>query len=257
MADIDVTIKNTIAFVTLNRPATRNAMTLSMWQSIAVIFRDLDQRDEVRAIILSGSGGNFSVGADISEFSKVRSDLQQSVAYEVAVDAACDAIAGVKKPVIAVLKGYCLGGGCHLAMPCDFRFVSTDVSIGIPAAKLSIVYGIRSTQRLLSLVGITNAKRILYAAERFGAEEAVKMGFAGRVCSDPIAEAMVFAENMSSLAPLSISGAKLILNSIAMGVGNLDDKAAQECIDLASSSEDYEEGRAAFIEKRPPKFKGR
>jgi enoyl-CoA hydratase/carnithine racemase len=97
----------------------------------------LGRDSDVRAIILTGAGGNFGVGADISEFEKIRSNVAQSKAYE--VDASSDAIAGCPKPVIAVLNGYCLGGGCHLSMACDFRYAHTDTSIGIPAAKLSIV----------------------------------------------------------------------------------------------------------------------
>lgn len=257
LAAIEVAVENAVATVMLNRPAERNAMTLAMWQDIARIFDELGGDAGVRAIILTGAGGNFSVGADVAEFGKVRSNLAESAAYEVAVDASSDAIAAAPKPVIAVLEGYCLGGGCHLAMPCDFRFAHTSASIGIPAAKLSIVYGIRSTQRLLALVGLSNAKRILYAAERFAAVEAKRMGFVDRVSSDPMSEAKAFAADVAALAPLSVAGAKRILNGLAMGEGALDLGAAQAFIDFVSDSDDYREGRAAFAEKRRPAFKGR
>lgn len=241
--------------VTLNRPAQRNAVTLAMWQEIARSFGELGRDAEVRAIILRGAGGHFSVGADVSEFARVRATAEQSAGYETAVDAASDAIMAIQKPVIAVLEGYCLGGGCHLAMACDFRFVHAAAAIGIPAAKLSIVYGIRSTQRLLALVGLTNAKRMLYAAERIGADEAVRIGFADRVSTDPMADAVAFADQMAALAPLSIAGAKQILNGVAMG--SLDEAAAQAMIDRVSDSDDYSEGRTAFAEKRAPVFRGR
>lgn len=257
MADIDVAIQDQVAVVTLNRPAVRNAMTLAMWQGIAEIFTRLGQDSGVRAIILTGAGGNFSVGADVSEFAKVRSNVTESKAYEVAVDASSDAIANAPKPVIAVLEGYCLGGGCHLSMACDFRYAHTDTSIGIPAAKLSIVYGVRSTQRLLGLVGLTNAKRILYSADRFSAGDAANMGLVDRVSNDPIADAKAFAADITRLAPLSVEGAKRILTGLSMGPGALDVKAADAFIDRASASEDYEEGRRAFAEKRPPMFRGR
>lgn len=181
MSDINVTIRDKIAVVTLNRPDVRNAMKLSMWQDIASSFVKFGRDDNVRAIILTGAGGNFSVGADVSEFAKVRSNIIESKAYEVAVDASSDAIASVPKPVIAVLEGYCLGGGCHLSMSCDFRYAHTATSIGIPAAKLSIVYGVRSTQRLLALVGLTNAKRILYSADHYSADDAAQMGLIDHV----------------------------------------------------------------------------
>jgi enoyl-CoA hydratase/carnithine racemase len=257
LAAIEVVVENAVATLTLNRPAERNAMTLAMWQDVARIFNELGGDAGVRAIIFTGAGGNFSVGADVAEFAKVRSNLAESAAYEVAVDASSDAIAAAPKPVIAVLEGYCLGGGCHLAMPCDFRFAHTNASIGIPAAKLSIVYGIRSTQRLLALVGLSNAKRILYAAERFAADEAERMGFVDRVSPDPMAAAKAFAADIAALAPLSVAGAKRILNGLAMGDGALDFEAAQAFIDFASDSDDYREGRAAFAQKRPPAFKGR
>ncbi len=257
MSHIDVKTENSIAVVTLNRPEIRNAMTLVMWQDIATIFGRLGQDADVRAIILTGAGGNFSVGADVSEFGKVRADLAQSAAYEVAVDASSDAIQNTPKPVIAVLEGYCLGGGCHLSMPCDFRFAHTDASIGIPAAKLSIVYGIRSTQRLFSLVGLTNAKRIMFTADRFSAQEAAQMGLVQQVSNDPMQDAKSLAAKIAGLAPLSVAGAKQILNGVAMGPGALDEKAAQAFIDQVSDSDDYKEGRKAFAEKRPPAFKGR
>ncbi len=257
MADIDIAIQDKVGVVTLNRPAERNAMTLAMWQRIAEIFTRLGQDTSVRAIILTGAGGNFSVGADVSEFAKVRSNVAESKAYEVAVDASSDAIAGASKPVIAVLEGYCLGGGCHLSMACDFRYAHPGASIGIPAAKLSIVYGVRSTQRLLALVGLTSAKRILYSAERFSAGDAARMGLIDRVSSDPMADAKAFAADIAKLAPLSVEGAKKILTDLSMGPGSLDEKAAEAFIDHVSDSEDYEEGRRAFTEKRAPMFRGR
>ena len=257
MADIEVAIHDRVAVVTLNRPAVRNAMTLAMWQEIARLYGDLGRDPAVRAILLAGAGGDFSVGADIAEFGKVRDDAAQSAAYELAVDASSDAIQAAPKPTIAVLSGYCLGGGCHLAMACDFRIAGRDARIGIPAAKLSIVYGIRSTQRLAALVGVTHAKRILYTAERFTADEALAMGFVSEVADDPLAAAGAFAGGMAGNAPLSVAGAKFILDGVAMGAGALDVAAAQRLIDQAGDSDDYREGRAAFAEKRAPDFRGR
>jgi len=257
MSDVDVSIEDQIAVVTLNRPMKRNSMTLAMWQEVATIFEALGKNPDIRVIILTGAGRNFSVGADVSEFAKVRSNAADAKAYEIAVDASSNAIAGVPKPVIAVLEGYCLGGGCHLSMACDFRYAHTAASIGIPAAKLSIVYGIRSTQRLLALVGLTNAKRILYSGDRYCASEAERMGFVDRVCVDPMAEAKEFAKQIATLAPLSLQGAKWILTGLSMGAGGLDEAVAEASIDAASDSEDYKEARRAFAEKRAPIFLGR
>ncbi|MEH2595148.1 enoyl-CoA hydratase/carnithine racemase [Bradyrhizobium sp. AZCC 1577] len=254
MADITLSISDGVAIVTIDRASARNAMTLGMWKGMAETFGKLGKDRNVRAIILTGAGEDFSVGADIAEFGGVRGDAAASTAYEVAVDACSDAIAGVPQPVIGVISGYCLGGGCHLSMACDFRFARPTAKLGIPAANLSIVYGVRSTRRLLSLVGVTNAKRILFAAERIDARAALHMGLVDRIAEDPLGDANSLATQMSSKAPLSIAGAKYILNEAVMGG---DGSLAQAMIDHASDSEDYSEARQAFAEKRPPKFKWR
>lgn len=257
MPDIEVSIEERIATVILNRPAQRNAMTLAMWKDVARVFTELGADRDVRVILLAGAGQDFSVGADISEFATVRGNVEESAAYEVAVDASSNAISGAGKPTIAVVSGYCLGGGCHLSMACDFRFAAPSAMFGIPAARLSIVYGVRSTQRLLSIVGLARARRILYAAERFDAAEALRIGFADEVADDALAAARAFAARIATNAPLSVSGAKAILDGLAMGPGALDLDAAQKLIDGASRSADYQEGRNAFAEKRPPRFEGR
>jgi len=157
MPDLFLTRRDRVAVVSLNRPAVRNAVTLAMWRELADIFSRLAGDDEVRAVVLTGSGTDFSVGADVSEFDRIRENRDQSAAYEVSVDACSAAIADVAKPVIAAISGYCLGGGCHLALACDFRFADHTAKLGIPSAKLSIIYGVKSVQRLLAIAGLANA----------------------------------------------------------------------------------------------------
>ena len=256
MEDISVACEDGIARVSLNRPEVRNAVRLSMWRELAAIFARFASDRDIRGVILSGAGGNFSVGADISEFESIRVDRRQSEEYELAVDACSSAIAGLGKPVVAAISGYCLGGGCHLALACDFRFADRTAMLGIPAAKLSIVYGVRSVQRLLALAGIANARRVLYSGQRFDAERARSLGLLDEVHEDVELAAIQFLEALSVNAPLSIAGAKFMLNGLSMGPGALDLEAAQRLIDAASDSEDYREGRRAFVEKRPPRFRG-
>jgi enoyl-CoA hydratase/carnithine racemase len=252
-----VTVEDHIATITLNRPERRNAMTLAMWQEIPAVCARLEQDPDVRCVILTGAGGCFTAGADIIEFDKVRQSVDAAAAYEVAVDACCDALAALSKPTIAAIPGFCMGGGCHVAISCDFRYAEPAAYFGVPAARLSIVYGVRGTQKLVSLVGIANAKRILYSAEQFGAEEAYRIGFIDRIEPDVLGAARAFAARMADNAPLSISGAKVLINGLSMGLGALDPGRASAVIDRAAASEDYAEGRRAFAEKRRPRFKGR
>jgi enoyl-CoA hydratase/carnithine racemase len=159
--------------------------------------------------------------------------------------------------VISAISGYCLGGGCHLALACDFRFADRTAKFGIPSARLSIVYGVKSVQRLLAIVGIANAKRMLYSGERYEAERSRGMGLVDEIGDDPVGAALAFAGTLARNAPLSIAGAKFMLNGLSLGEGALDVATAQRLIDQAADSDDFREGRRAFIEKRAPRFRGR
>lgn len=257
MPDILVATKDDIGVVTLNRPEASNAVKLAMWRELAGIFSSLAGDDAVRAIVLTGAGANFCVGADVTEFGDIRQNKDQSAAYEIAVDASSAAIADLPKPVIAAVSGYCLGGGCHLALACDFRFADSTAKIGIPSAKLSIVYGVKSVQRLLAIAGLATAKRMLYSAERYDAVRALSLGLVDDVSDGALGAAMTFAGTLAGNAPLSIAGAKFMLNGLSTGDGALDVAAAQRLVDEAADSEDFREGRQAFAEKRPPRFRGR
>ncbi|GGH62912.1 3-hydroxybutyryl-CoA dehydratase [Frigidibacter albus] len=256
MTDILIEITDGVALVTLNRPAQRNALTYAMWNALDPVFGDLGRDPEVKAVVLTGAGADFTAGADIAEFGRIRDDEDQARAYEVAVDLGCDAIARCPKTVIAACKGYTLGGGMHVAMSADFRFAPAAAQFGIPAARLSIVYGVQATRKLMTLVGLTEAKRILYGGHRFGADHAQRFGLIDRLCDDPLAEALSYARDIAATsAPLTIGGAKYILNGHALG--GFDPAEAARLIDHAAASGDYREGRAAFAEKRPPAFHGR
>lgn len=257
MADIETRVEDYLAIVTINRPGKRNALTLGMWQELVATFRRFADDPEVRGVVLTGAGDHFCAGADIGEFAATRDTAEQGLAYDDTVDECCDAIAHVPKPTIAAVRGFCMGGGCGLAMACDFRFAEAGATFGIPAARLSIVYGTRETQNLLALVGLANAKRILFSADRIGAAEAHRIGLVDRVVADPVAEARSFAAVMAANAPRSIAGSKRILTDLAMGEGALGAGVASDAARHAMDSEDYREGRRAFLEKRPPVFRGR
>jgi len=254
-SEIKVSVEQGLAVVRLSRPCVRNAITLAMWEATATLFERFGDDPAVRAIVLTGESPDFSVGADIGEFSRIRATAEQSGAYEDAVDAATEAIARCLKPVIAVISGYCLGGACRLSMASDFRLAHTSAKFGIPAARLSIVYGVRSTDRLRNLVGLSHAKRILFTADQFDADAALRMGFVDSVSEDPMAEARIMAERFARNTPLSISGAKLILNRLSQGNSEID-PMAKLAIDGAARSDDFRQGTAAFAEKRAPNFRG-
>lgn len=257
MPNILLTRRDSVAVVSLNRPEVLNAMTLNMWRELTSLFSGLAGDDGIRAVVLSSSGPDFCVGADVSEFDRIRENKDQSAAYEVSVDACSAAIANLAKPVIAAVSGYCLGGGCHLALACDFRFADHTAKLGIPSAKLSIVYGVKSVQRLMAIAGTVNAKRMLYSGQRYDVAGSQSMGLVDEVCNDVKTAAVEYAATLAANAPLSIAGAKFMLNGLSMGDGGLDVAAAQRMIDLAADSEDFREGRLAFAEKRAPRFRGR
>ena len=257
MSVVEVTAVGPVAEVVINRPEVKNAASLAVWHALIEAFRELGSKSEVRVVVLRGAGGNFCVGADISEFEKVRGTAKQVHAYDEAVDECCDAIMEAPKPVIAAIDGYCVGGGCGIAMACDFRIAEPDATFFIPAARLGIVYGMRETQNLMALVGFSQAKRLFYSGERFRAERAHEIGFIDEVADKPLAAAADFASQLAHNAPLSIAGAKAMLTGLAMGMGTLDENAALAMVERASQSEDHLEARAAFREKRDPVFKGR
>jgi enoyl-CoA hydratase/carnithine racemase len=257
MSDDILVERGPVAVVTLNRPRRINAVTFAMWRELGALFRGFASDAAVRAVVLTGAGGNFSAGADIAEFAQVRAGAAASVEYEAAGDEASRAIMELPKPVIAATPGYCVGGGMALAMACDLRVAGEAAQFGIPAARLGIVYGVLDTRNLLSLVGAANARRILYSAARWDAAAALAMGLVDELAPDPLARARALGAEMAANAPLSIAGAKLTLRALLDGTEAARADEIQALIDRAAASADYAEGRRAFGEKRAPVFMGR
>jgi enoyl-CoA hydratase/carnithine racemase len=246
-----------VAVVTLNRPAKRNAVTFAMWRRLEDLFRDLGGRADVRAVILVGAGGHFFAGADISEFATLRSNSQTGRAYEAATEAATVAIRDCPRPTIAAVRGYGMGGGCGLALACDMRVGDATTRMGIPAARLGIVYGTLDCGLLLRQVGLANAKRVLYSGRDFGIEDCLSMGLIDqRAEADALSDARALAVDLAGNAPLSIAGSKLVLEALAEGETQARAGEINAIIDRAMESADYREGARAFLEKRRPEFKG-
>jgi enoyl-CoA hydratase/carnithine racemase len=247
-----------LAWVVLDRPARRNALTLTMWRELRDRLAELGAADDVRVIVLAGSGEHFCAGADIGEFEDARSTVADAQQYEEAVDACTETLYQVAKPTIAAIRGFCLGGGCGLAMACDFRLAHTSARFAIPAARLGIVYGVRDTQNLLALVGLAGAKRLLFTARQIDAAEAARIGLADEVVDGSVEDAArALAATLAENAPLSIAGAKLILTALVRGETREKRPEIEAALARSVASADYREGVRAFAEKRRPIFTGR
>jgi enoyl-CoA hydratase/carnithine racemase len=244
-----------IAVVTINRPDRRNAVTLAMWQELGRIFTNLGAESEVRAVILTGAGGAFCAGADISEFGAVRATVEDGRNYDVVGDACLGAIASCAKPTIAAISGPCYGGGAGLALSCDFRVADESSYFAIPAARLCNVYGV------FEAVGMAAAKEILYTGRRYELSEAHRIGLVTHLAEGrehaAFAAAKKLAKSLAASAPMTIKGAKIIIEALARGEIANQHGAIEQVMDEAIASDDYKEGVAAFAAKRDPVFTGR
>ena len=257
MEHLTVEKHNYVTTVTLNRVEKRNAMSLSMWQTLGDLYQELETDNDTRVIILTGAGGHFCAGADISEFPTVRHNAEAGERYDVIADACEVAILESSKPTIAAIDGVCVGGGMGLAVCCDFRIASRGARFGITAARLGIIYGLTETRILYDLVGPSSAKRILMTGEIFPVEAAENMGLLqSLVESNALAAAQSFAGKLSDNAPLSVMGAKKIIASLTNGTADQEKQGIEQRVLDAFDSEDYREGQKAFLEKRKPNFKG-
>ncbi|MCC7045473.1 MAG: enoyl-CoA hydratase/isomerase family protein [Alphaproteobacteria bacterium] len=246
-----------IRVVTMNRPAKLNACDRDAWSGLAVAFRSLAGDRAVRAAILTGAGGNFCSGDDINAYAAVRGDEAASTAYRQAIRDAHTAIENAEVPVIAAINGVCVGGGCSLALCCDFRIANANARAGIPAARLGLAFSLEHCQRLAAAVGLAHARRILYAGEIFDAGRAEAMGLFDRVVEgDAMREAMAIAASMAANAPLSVAAFKASLAAIALNHTEARRSAIAAACRRADTSRDAAEGARAFAEKRKPRFTG-
>lgn len=243
-----------------NQPHKHNAISFEMWQGISLAMGEFAADDSVRVVVLSGAGEKaFSAGADISQFADKRASKDGIEEYERAALKAHDDLVCIDKPTIAMIQGYCIGGGAGVALCCDLRIASDDARFAIPAAKLGLAYRWDDVYPLVQLVGASFAKEILFTARQFSAAEALNMGLVNRVVARAELEACVneYAERMASNAPLTIRTAKRTIGEALKDPADRDLGKVRELVDECFASEDYAEGRKAFMEKRKPAFKGR
>jgi enoyl-CoA hydratase/carnithine racemase len=253
-------ITDGVGVITFNNPEKRNAMSLDMWEGLGHALVELRDDADVRVVILAGAGDKaFVSGADISQFEKNRHNAQASEEYAKRSAAQRALLADYPKPIIACIRGFCLGGGMQVAMSADIRIASENSQFGIPAAKLGIAYGYDGLKNLVSLVGPSWARLIMYTGMKIDATEAVRIGLIDRVVPD--AElwdaTMEIARTISGNAPLAIQAAKITIAQVLKDPDKRDTDAIKAIGTACMDSEDFREGRRAFMEKRKPRFTGK
>lgn len=249
-----------VGWVTFNNPDRRNAVSWEMWQAIPKIFDDMSARDEVRCVVMKGAGEkSFVAGADISEFKERRTGEEQVKAYNAATAKAYSAIENFDKPLIAMIRGFCIGGGLAVALSADIRIGSDDTVYAIPAARLGLGYGYSGVNRLVHLVGPAYAKEIFFTARKFSGEEALRMGLINRLTTVDELEATTreYAGMIAENAPLTIATANMAVGTALRPESERDWDAVEDMVAKCFASDDYKEGQTAFMEKRKPQFTGR
>ena len=253
-------VSDGVGVITFNNPEKRNAMSLEMWEGLGSALIELRDNPDVRVVIMVGAGDKaFVSGADISQFEKTRHNAQASEEYSKRSAAQRALLADYPKPTIACIRGFCLGGGMQVAMLTDIRMASDNSQFGIPAAKLGIAYGYDGLKHLVSLVGPSWARLIMYTGMRIDSAEALRIGLVDRVLPDTELwdATMEIARTISGNAPLAIQAAKLTIAQVLKDPDKRDMNAIKDIGNACMDSEDFREGRQAFMEKRKPQFKGR
>jgi enoyl-CoA hydratase len=248
-----------VGIVTFNNPERHNAVSLDMWEATKRILDDFAADNDIRVVVLTGAGGKaFVSGADISKFESERANLEAARAYGAKSEAAYASVADFPKPTIAMIRGYCIGGGLGLATCCDLRIASDNSKFAVPAAKLGLGYGYVGLKRLVDIVGPAFAKEIFYTARQFDVAEALAMGLVNRaVPSDQLESAVKNITDMiCANAPLTIKAVKYTVGEILKDEGKRNVARTVEMVETCFASRDYNEGRAAFMEKRKPVFTG-
>ena len=249
-----------IGWLTFNNPARRNAISIDMWEAIPEVLDRFEQDAEIRVIVLKGEGDKaFVSGADVSQYEKQRSTAEGIQHYEEIASRVQDRLQGCDKVLVAMIRGYCLGAGINISLCCDLRIAAEDARLGIPAAKLGLGYRTSSLKNLVDTVGPAYAREVLVTGRQFNAEEAKAMGLVHRVA--PVAEleplVLEYCAMISENAPLTIRASKRIVRELLKSSAAFDAQACAALVKQCFDSQDYIEGRRAFMEKRKPVFQGK
>jgi enoyl-CoA hydratase/carnithine racemase len=259
-AKIIAEVRDGVGWLTFNNPERRNAVSLEMWQGMADATAAFEADPAVRVVVMHGAGGkSFAAGADISEFETQRADAAQKARYSEISSRGQQGLANLSKPLIAMIQGFCIGGGLAIAVHADVRFATPGSRFGIPAARLGLGYDYSGLATLARLVGPSTARDILFSARFLEADEALRRGLINFVVDDAQLEAQVrdYAGRIAANAPLTIHAAKSAINVFERYSDLAAAAEIKALVDRCFDSEDYKEGRRAFMEKRAPVFAGR
>ncbi len=248
-----------IGWIVFDHPERRNAISGDMWRALPEAAEELGNDDEVRVVVLRGEGDvAFVSGADISEFETQRTGSAADV-YERENARAFGTVARLEKPVLAMIHGFCVGGGVAVSLCADLRYAADDAVFAVPAARLGVGYAMGGLEALTNVVGFSAAKEIFFTARRYGAEEALRIGLVNRVLPKGELEGFVreTASRIAENAPLTVRSVKQIVGQLGLEPSARDHAAMSEGIRACMESEDYREGMRAFLEKRRPVFRGR
>ncbi|HXZ49769.1 MAG TPA: enoyl-CoA hydratase [Usitatibacter sp.] len=246
--------------VRFDNPAKHNALSKDMWEAVPGLLARADGDEEVRLVVFSGAGAKaFVSGADISQFEDLRAAKEAVRGYEQVAEAALQGIHEFAKPTIACIRGYCIGGGVNVAIACDIRLASSDSVFAVPATRLGLGYRFSAMKNLVDLVGPGAAKDLFFTARRLDATEALRIGLVSRVCEPADLPALLdeYVTSISTGAPLTIKAGKRIIHEVLKSPPDIDHELCRRLILDCFESEDYAEGRRAFMEKRKPVFKGK
>jgi enoyl-CoA hydratase/carnithine racemase len=249
-----------IGWLTFNNPARRNAISIDMWEAMPKALDRFEQDPEVRVIVLKGEGDKaFVSGADVSQYEKQRSSAEGIQYYEEIAGRVTERLQSCDKVIIAMIRGYCLGAGVNIALCCDLRIAAEDARLGIPAAKLGLGYRASSLKNLVDIVGAAYAREVLITGRHFSSGEAKTMGLVHRVA--PVAEleslVLEYCAMISENAPLTIRASKRIIREVLKSSVTYDAETCAALVKQCFDSQDYIEGRRAFMEKRKPVFQGK